>query len=87
MEEEKKLVGKIIHYYQKINVAIVEVSDDIKNGDQISIEGPTTNLRQVADSMQIEHKNIEVAKSGQSIGLKVAGPVKEKDNVYKVVAQ
>ena len=87
MEEAKILVGKVAHYFQKISVAIVDLTDELKSGDQISVEGPTTNLRQVADSMQIEHDKVDVAKAGQSIGLKVAGPVKEKDNVYKVVAQ
>jgi hypothetical protein len=33
--------------------------------------------------MQIEREGIKRAESGQSIGLKVAQPVKEKDVVYK----
>ncbi len=85
MAEEKKLVGKVTHYFQKISVAIVEVSDEIKQGDKITIEGPGTNVSQIADSMQIEHAVVAEVKAGQSIGLKVAGPVKENDNVYKVV--
>jgi hypothetical protein len=33
--------------------------------------------------MQIEHKNIQKAQKGQSIGLRTAQHVKEKDMVYK----
>jgi hypothetical protein len=33
--------------------------------------------------MQIEHKNIQRAEAGQSIGLKVIQRVREKDKVYK----
>jgi hypothetical protein len=36
--------------------------------------------------MQIEHKNIEKAKKGDSIGLKVAGIVRENDAVYRIEA-
>jgi len=86
MDEEKKLIGKITHYYGKIGVAVVELEDDLKVGDEISIEGPTTNVRQVIESMQIEHENIDEAKAGDAIGLKVADRVKENDSVYKIVS-
>jgi putative protease len=82
---EKKLVGKVSHYYPKIGVAVVEVLDEIKVGDRISIEGATTNFEQTVESMEIEHKKIEVAKPGDSIGLKVIDRVRERDNVYKIV--
>jgi putative protease len=82
---EKKLVGKVSHYYPKIGVAVVEVLDEIKVGDRISIEGATTNFEQTVESMEIEHKKIEVAKPGDSIGLKVIDRVREKDNVYKII--
>lgn len=87
MEEvERKEVGKISHYYEKISVAVVDLTNTLKTGDEIIIEGPSTSVRQTVDSMQIEHENIPTAKKGQSIGLKVSGKVKEKDVVYKVVA-
>ena len=83
--EEKKLVGKISHYYGKIGVAVVEVEDEINVGDTISIEGVVTNLKQTVDSMEIEHKQIKKAKKGDSIGLRVAEKVRENDNVYKII--
>jgi putative protease len=85
MAEEKKLVGKVSHYYGKIGVAVVEVEDEINVGDTISIEGAVTNLRQTVDSMEIEHKQIKTAKKGDSIGLKVIDKVRENDKVYKIV--
>lgn len=85
MEEEKKLVGKVTHYYGKIGVAVVELEDELRVGDEISIEGKTTNFRQKVESMQIQHKNVEVAKAGDSIGLKVVEKVREGDKVYKIV--
>lgn len=81
---EKKLIGEISHFFDKISVAVVEVKTEMKTGDTILIEGPLTNLKQTVASMQIEHEKVAVAKKGQSIGMKVAGPVRKKDLVYKV---
>jgi len=87
MEEapvEKKLVGKISHYFTKIGVGVIELSDELKVGDRISIEGATTNVQQTVDSMEIEHENVQSAGVGQSIGMKVEQRVREGDLVYKL---
>ncbi len=91
MEEEevenKKLVGRVTHYYGKIGVAVVELEDELSINDEIIIEGKSTNLRQKPPlSMQIEHQNIEIAKAGDSIGLKVDDKVRENDLVYKIIS-
>ena len=85
MPEEKKLVGKISHYYSHIGVAVVELQDSLSQGDQISIEGATTNIQQTADSMQVEHNKVNTANKGDSIGMKVKDRVRPGDNVYKIV--
>ncbi len=80
---ERKEIGRITHYFPKIGVAVVELSDTIQVGDKILIKGSTTEFEQTVESMQIEHKNIESAGPGQSIGLKVVQRVRENDRVYK----
>lgn len=85
MDEEKKLVGKIAHYYSKIGVGVIDLEGELKVGDKISIEGPTTSFEQTIESMQIEHKSVKVAKAGESIGLKVKDRVREEDKVFKLV--
>jgi len=84
MAEEKKLVGKVTHYFTNIGVAVVELEDALKVGDEISIEGATTNFTQKVESMQIEHENVEEAKKGDSVGMKVIDRVREGDQVFKV---
>jgi translation elongation factor EF-1alpha len=81
---EKKLVGKVSHYYTNISVAVVDLSDVLSVGDKISIEGTTTNIQQGVDSMQIEHKAVNSGKKGDSVGMKVADRVRLGDNVYKM---
>ena len=85
-ERELKEVGKVTHYFTRIGVAVVELTDTLSVGDRILIKGATTNFEQTVESMQIEHKNIDVAHSGQSIGLKVDQRVREGDRVYKILS-
>ena len=82
-EENVVEVGHITHFFTKISVAVIELKAPLAVGDTILIKGPTTDFEQVVESMQIEHKNVVRAEAGQSIGLRVAQRVREKDTVYK----
>ena len=77
-------VGRVTHYYPKISVAVVELKNSLKVGDKILIRGATTNFEQIVESMQIEHKDVQVAEPGQSVGVKVKGKVRENDKVYRL---
>ena len=78
-------IGKITHYYSKLNVGVIELSKGgLKVGDTIHIKGHTTDFTQEIKSMQVEHENIEAAKKGDAIGLEVKDHVREHDTVYKV---
>jgi putative protease len=80
----KKLVGKISHYFSKIEVGVIELSDELKVGDRISIEGATTNVQQTVRTMQIEHAEVQSAGAGDAIGMKVDQRAREGDLVYKL---
>ncbi|MGB9914393.1 MAG: translation elongation factor-like protein [Candidatus Bathyarchaeales archaeon] len=84
MSEENVIeVGRVTHFFSKISVAVVELTAPLAVGDRILVKGPLTDFEQVVESMQIEHKNIQRAEAGQSIGLKMTQHVREKDVVYK----
>jgi len=85
MSGELVEVGRVTHYFSKISVAVVELKAPLKVGDRILIRGATTNFEQTVDSMQIEHKPVQEAQPGLSVGIKVKDRVREKDIVYKVV--
>ncbi|HLE75230.1 MAG TPA: translation elongation factor-like protein [Candidatus Bathyarchaeia archaeon] len=82
-EEDVVEVGHITHFFSKISVAVLELTAPLTVGDRILVKGPSTDFEQVVESMQIEHKNIQRAEAGQSIGLKTVQHVKERDTVYK----
>jgi len=79
---EGKEVGKITHFFDKIGVAVVEITGKLKVGDKIKIKGSTTDFEQNVDSMQIEHEEVKEAKKGDAIGMKVADRVREHDKVF-----
>jgi putative protease len=80
---EEKLIGKIIHYYTNIGVGIIELSDKLSVGDKIHVKGASTDFEQTIDSMQVEHQDVNTAKAGESIGVKLNEKVRESDEVFK----
>jgi len=82
-EENIIRIGRITHFFSKISVAVIELTEPLAVGNTIVLKGPSTDFEQAVESMQIEHENVQSAKAGQSIGLKVAERVRENDLVYK----
>ncbi|MEM7824266.1 MAG: translation elongation factor-like protein [Candidatus Aenigmatarchaeota archaeon] len=82
---EKIAIGKVSHFFNKIGVAVIDLTKELKVGDRISIEGRGKTVEQVVSSMEVEHEKVTVAAGGTSVGLKVAQPVKEGDSVFKLV--
>ena len=82
---KEKEVGRISHYFGKISVGIIELTDDLKVGDMIHIKGVHDDFTQKVDSLQVEHEQVQEGKSGDSVGVKVASKVHENDKVFKVI--
>jgi translation elongation factor EF-1alpha len=82
MPEEE--IGRVAHYFNKIDVAAIELTGNLAVGDEIHVKGHTSDWTQTVESMQIEHENVEKAGPGDSIGIKVLGHAHEHDIVYKV---
>jgi putative protease len=83
-EDNGKEVGRVTRFFDKISVAVIELSDTLKAGDRIKIKGATTDFEQEVDSMQIEHETLEEATAGQTIGMKVSDKVRTNDRVFVI---
>ena len=81
---EKSLVGKVVHFFPNVSVAVVRLDATLKTGDQIEIGGKTEPFQQNVASMQVEHKAISEGKKGQEVALKTDRECKAGDMVYKV---
>ncbi|MFH1833198.1 MAG: hypothetical protein ABH816_03485 [Candidatus Levyibacteriota bacterium] len=79
---KKDLVGKVIHFYDKIGVAIIKLDKNLKSGDKVKFEKGDDSFEQVIDSIQVEHEQIPEAKKGQEVGVKVSKVTKDGTLVY-----
>ena len=77
-------IGKVSDFFARPLVAGIEMTGTLKVGDNIHIKGHTTDLEFTVDSMQIDNANVNEAKAGDSVGIKVSDRVRHGDTVYKV---
>lgn len=77
-------IGKVTHYFGHLGVAAVELTADLKVGDQIHIKGHTTDFTQTIDSMEVEHQRVQQAGPGQDVAFKVPEKARTGDQVFKI---
>jgi translation initiation factor IF-2 len=80
----EELIGTVSDYFARIEVIGIELVGTLKVGDTIHVQGHTTDLEQVVDSIQIEHDQVEEANAGDAVGIKVNDRCRKGDKVYKV---
>lgn len=75
-------VGRIVHYYPRIKVGVLELTNgEINLGDVIHIQGKQTNFVQTVNSIQIDHHNVNHADKGRRIGIEFKDRVRNHDQV------
>ena len=77
-------IGKVSDFFARPVVAGIELTAPLKVGDKIHITGHTTDMELTIESMQINNVNVQEAKSGDAVGVKVSDRVRRGDRVYKV---
>jgi putative protease len=78
-----KKVGVISNYFAKVGVAAIKLSAALKVGDKIKIKGGEVEFEQAVKSMQIHGKDVEKAKKGDEVGIKVSEKVRKGYKVSK----
>ncbi len=82
MAEEE--VGKVRLFFARPVVAGIDASGNFQVGDTLHIKGHTTDFEFTVNSMQIDNAEVEEAKPGDSVGVKVPDRVRPGDIVYRV---
>lgn len=78
-------IGTVTHYYSHLSVAVVQINKgELKAGDTIRIKGHSTDIVQTVESMEYEHRHVDRASAGQSVGIKIKDHAREHDIVYRV---
>lgn len=80
-------IGQVTHYYDRLNVAVLALTEVIRLGDTVHILGHSTDFQQEVASLQIEHQPVSEAKPGQDVALKVAQRVHPHDAVFKITEE
>jgi translation elongation factor EF-1alpha len=82
-----KMIGEVTHFYNRIGVAVLDLTGSLQLGDQVHFLGRSTDFQQKVESMQIEHEDISEAGAGQEIALKVERRVRRHDRVFKIAEE
>ena len=84
-----KPIGSITHYWEKLGVIEIKISNDnINKGQRIGYFINSVYLEEEIQSMQVDQQGVEVATQGQSVTIKTRYSKKElpkKATVYKVL--
>ncbi|MEA3489087.1 MAG: peptidase U32 family protein [Candidatus Omnitrophota bacterium] len=81
---EKVYLGEVVKFYKKIGVAEVLIRREaLMPGQKILVTGNRTpaSFAEVSE-MQIEHKTVDFAGKGMSVGVKLPFAARPKDKVY-----
>jgi putative protease len=80
----EKEIGKITHWYDKISVAVIKLTNVLKRGDRIKIKKGAEEIEELVNSLQIDRTDVEKGKKGDEVAVKLSKKAKEGSIVYKV---
>ena len=81
----EKEIGFVEHFFGHLSVAAIKITGgELKVGDTVHLKGHTTDFTEKIETMQIDHKDVQVAKAGDDIGVKMVGKCREHDKVFLV---
>ena len=85
--ERKVLVGKVIKYFSRLNVAEVAVeATTFDRGDRLLITGPTTGVMYLdATEIRYDLHPVDTAQQGWRVSIPVSGKVRPNDKLFKLV--
>ncbi len=80
----EKEVGKVIHYYDKIGVAVVRLSGTLSTGDAVKIKKGDEEFTDIVESMQMDHQPVISAQPGNEVAMKISQHTKEGALVFRL---
>lgn len=83
--KKEKRIGKVTHYFDKIKVVAIKLSDNLSVGDTIRIVGgENTDFKQKIVSMEFMGEKLKKAKKGKEVGIRVKDRAREGYKVFKI---
>ncbi|MGD0976765.1 MAG: hypothetical protein ABR875_00510 [Minisyncoccia bacterium] len=76
MAKEKE-IGIVIHWYDKIKVAVVRLSAPLKIGDAVKVRHGEDEFDATINSIQVNHENVKGGKKGEEVAVELPQKAKE----------
>jgi len=80
----EKQIGKVIHWYDKIGVAVIKLTDTLKKGDNIKIKREKDEFEDTVNSMQLDHADVDSAEKGSEVAIKLSSKAHDGSVVLRV---
>jgi len=77
-------VGKVSHWYDKLGVAVVKLTGNLKVGDRIKVVTGGEEFEDSVPSMQVDHKEVQSGKAGDEVAIKLSQKAKEGSVIHSV---
>jgi translation initiation factor IF-2 len=84
MEKKEKPLGTVIHWYDKIGVAVVKLGGKLGVGEKIKVKKGDEEFETTVSSIQIDHKDVPAAKKGDDAAIKLSSRAKEGATIFRV---
>ena len=82
---ERRKVGDVFKFFGKAGVAAIRVTEgEVRVGDRLQFQGPTTNFEELVQSLQIDSQPVPGVTAGREVGVKVSQKCREGDLVFKL---
>ena len=82
-----KRIGEVIHYYERISVAGIQLSSPLSKGDRVHFLGHGSDFTQEITSIQVEHESIDTAEKGTEVVVRTVKPVKPHIAVFLITEE
>jgi len=80
-------IGTVIHFYNRISVAVLALDAELKVGEWVQFLGYSTDFEQPVESLEINHHKLTAAAPGEEVAMKVIDRVRAGDKIYRVVPE
>lgn len=78
----EKEIGKVSHWYDKAQVAVVKLNGALKVGDKIKVKKGDSEFEETVASMQVDHKPVNSGKKGDEVAIQLSNKTKEGAAIY-----
>ncbi|MFH1769816.1 MAG: hypothetical protein ABH833_04090 [Parcubacteria group bacterium] len=77
-----KKLGEVTHWYDKLGVAVLKLTANLNKGDAIKVVRGDAEFEDTVSSMQVDHEDVESAKKGDEVALKLSQKAKQGSEIY-----